>query len=228
MEIGHLVLGAWLTTWLSSVERRRALFGSWRSGLGHCSLSYNSEIVTAKVWSQWQRLISSHSSFTVGQCQIVTKVRRHSERSWWNTGRRALQQHGRRGAHHVRGMTTLYWKPGSEAEAQARCWLRSRPEPGRGIDCARGRGVGRHEDCARAQGVGRGGDCARAQGVGWYWDCVRAQGFRRGRDCARAQGVGRRFYSFLPLFVPLIWVFRFMVPNNILSFWCNKYIIFYN
>ena len=50
----------------------------------------------------------------------VTEVRRHSDGSCWNSGRRALLQRRRHGARRVRGTATVYWKPGSEAEARAR------------------------------------------------------------------------------------------------------------
>jgi hypothetical protein len=105
-------------------------------------------------------------------------------------------------AHVASGVRQPCWKPGTEAEAWAERSLRSRPGLGRGGDCARGQGVGRGGDRARGQGVGRDGDCARGKGVG------------RDGDSTRGQGVGRRFYSFLLLFVLLIWVSWFMVPNN--------------
>jgi len=88
-----------------------------------------------------------HTPFTIRQHPTVKEVRCHSDNSCWNSGWHALLQHGGNGTSRIRGTATVYWKPGSEAEARARRWVRSRWKLGRGGDCARDPGLGRGGVC---------------------------------------------------------------------------------
>jgi hypothetical protein len=115
-----------------------------------------------------------HTSFTIRQCPTVKEVWFHSDRSCWNSRRHALLQRGGHGARHIEGMTIVCWKLGSETEAQARRWLRSRLElwsrqrlrsspraRARRSLRSRPRGSGEAESASEAKGVGRDGACAR-------------------------------------------------------------------
>jgi hypothetical protein len=129
----------------------------------------------------------SHTSFTVGRYFTVKEVRLHSSRGGWNSCRHALPRYGGQNECHVECTTIVCGKPGSEMGARVR-------------RCLSLRGVGRR---VRGQGVGRAGACAWSQGVG------------RDGACARALVIsGDLPYLLFAIFISLIWVSLFMVPNT--------------
>jgi hypothetical protein len=131
-----------------------------------------------------------HTSFTVRQCPTVKEVRFYSDWSCWNSSRHALLQRGRHGARHIGGTTVVCSKPVSEAEARAGRWLRSR------LVLWSRRGL-RPRPGARARRSLR----------------PRPEGSGETESASEAGGVRCSSYSFLSLFIPLIWVSYFMVPN---------------
>ena len=94
--------------------------------------------------------------------------------------------------------------------------LAPRPKLGQGADCARGWSFGQGGDCARDPGLGR--DGVRAWGLrGRARRSLRPRpkGLGETESAPEAREVERSSYSFLLLFIPLVWVSYFMVPNTL-------------